>query len=339
MKTIGSTLLLFVLGLNLLFSQWRGYDVYRCGAKGIATGAAFTAVADDVSAVYFNPAGLIQTKKFSIFYTLDGQIKIITLLDTKMKLTYKVPALLGFVYPFEDKYHTTIAFAASSPFQRKIPLEFAVYKFAPVISSEIIRDLAVGFSPGLVYATYIGRSSSSDAWGFGYQFGLLYKLAKKSRLGLNYQSRIPVEWQGDITETFPDIITVGAATLLTEKLVGSFDLEYQNWKSAEYIENGLQLVPADNIKNGLFKTIHPHIGIMFLEEQTGAHIRTGFFTDSFIHADGSNETQFLWSFGVGAYAFSIVKIEAALVDSYIMHLFNDSNNRIETIQVTIEYQF
>ncbi len=331
--------LIFMLFLNnTLHTQWRGYDVYRCGAKGIATGAAFTAIADDVSAVYFNPAGIIQAEKFSIFYTLDAQIKILTLIDTTLKLTYKIPALIGFVYPLKNKYSTTIALATYSPFQRKIPYEFAVYKFAPVIASEILPNIAVGFSPALVYSTYIG-GSSADAWGYNFQFGVLYRLAKKTHIGLNYNSKITVKWNSYTKETFPDILTIGTAFLITRKLVGAFDLEYQNWKSIERIENGSQIAPVSQIKSGLFKTIHPHIGIMFLEEQTGAHMRTGLFTDSFIHSDGSNETQLLWSIGVGAYAFKIVKVEAALVDSYLMHLINKSNNKIETIQITVEYQF
>ncbi len=337
-------IILNLLLISALFSQWRGYDVYRCGAKGLAMGGAFTAVANDVSAIYFNPAGLIQMTNFSIFYTMDAQLKIHSLVRTirpELKITYKVPALVGFVYPLKNRYNTTTGFAIYSTFQRKIPYEFAAYKFAPLISTEIMRKLAVGVAPGLIYSTYIG-AAATGAWGFNLQLGILYKILQRFRVGLNYSSKIVLKWQQNKKETLPDIFTIGASFLITEKLIGDIDMEYQNWKSISYIINNEEIAPVSQIETGLFKTIHPHLGVMFLEEKTGAHMRTGIFTDSFIEYVQEKvlmQTQLLWSIGVGAYAFKIVKIEAVLVDSYLMHFINDSNNRIETIQITIEYRF
>lgn len=344
MKIIFIILLFFI---NTLHSEWRPYDVYRNGAKGIAIGGAFTAIADDVSAIYFNPAGLVHTKQCSIFYTMDSQIKLIQIIDPKLKLTYKVPALLGFVYPLKNSCNTVIGICANSPFQRKIPNEFAMYKFAPQIATEVTREITMGFNLGINYATY-SKSRSPDGWGFSYQLGILYHPIKEIHLGLNYQSKIKIDWGPhgiitDLKETFPDILTFGAAFLLTPKLVGAFDLEYQNWSAIKFKENGINTAPVNKIKKGFFKTIHPHIGIMFLEEQTGAHFRTGFYTDSFIDIDPNdgfkNKTQLLWTIGVGAYALKILKVEVALADSYLTHFINKDNNRIETIQITAEYRF
>lgn len=329
---------------SMLFAQWRGYDVYRCGAKGLAMGGAFTAVADDVSSIYFNPAGLIQMTDFSIFYTMDAQLKIHSLMRTirpELKITYKVPALVGFVYPLKDRFSTTTGFAIYSIFQRKIPYEFATYKFAPLFSTEIMRRLAIGVTPGLIYSTYIG-TGAKGAWGFNIQLGILYKILQDIRVGLNYSSKIILKWQENKKETLPDILTIGTSFLITGKLIGGIDIEYQNWKSVSYIVDNREVAPISQIETGLFKTVHPHIGVMFLEEKTGAHMRTGFFTDTFIEYVQNRvlmQTQLLWSIGLGAYAFEIVKIEAVLVDSYLMHFINNSNNKIETIQITVEYRF
>ena len=44
---------------------------YGFGAKSIAMGGAFTAVSDDYSAVFWNPAGLSQIKKMEFFAGLS----------------------------------------------------------------------------------------------------------------------------------------------------------------------------------------------------------------------------------------------------------------------------
>ncbi len=52
----------FVLSFLLIagFAFGNGFDIYEQGAKAVGMGSAFTAQADDPSAVFFNPAGLTQ---------------------------------------------------------------------------------------------------------------------------------------------------------------------------------------------------------------------------------------------------------------------------------------
>ena len=102
---------------------------------------------------------------------------------------------------------------------------------------------------------------------------------------------------------------------------------------------------------------------MFLEKGSGAHFRTGFYTDSYLqYTDGNliNQTQVLWTIGLGVSAFTetktvthtedakitktvyneILRIEASLTDSFLMYyIANDDNNKIETIQLSAEYKF
>ncbi|MDD5066649.1 MAG: hypothetical protein PHF84_06340 [bacterium] len=328
------------------YGEWRTYDVYRCGAKGLAAGGAFTAIADDVSAIYYNPAGLVQTKTFVIFYTFDSQIRIVNIIDPTLKLTYKVPALVGFVYPFKDSFNTVLAVSATSPYQRKIPNEFAVYKFAPSLAMQILPFLSLGLNVGLDYATY-SEANSPDGLGFDVQIGVLYTPSRIVHAGLNYNSRTTIDWGkygtiGNLEETFPDILRAGTAVLVSPKIIVSFDLEYQNWQSIRFVEDGTNKAPGKALEHGLFKTIHPHLGLMFLEESSGAHIRLGLYTDSFFQKDIDtfrNKTQLLWTIGLGAYAFKILKVEAGLADSLLGHLINKDNNRIETVQITVEYRF
>lgn len=111
-------LILIIIQSSILSAQWDGYDIYRCGAKGLGAGGAFTAVADDSSAVYYNPAGLVQMRTFTIFYTMDTQLQLAVLSPT-IKLTWKVPALLGFVVPTTNSYKTTFSLQLIALFKEK----------------------------------------------------------------------------------------------------------------------------------------------------------------------------------------------------------------------------
>lgn len=78
------------------------------GAKGIGMGGAFRAMADDNSAIFFNPAGLTQTKRYTVgtgytvvntgsenFHYLSGSI-----VDTK---TSPVGAGVAYIYKQKDR--------------------------------------------------------------------------------------------------------------------------------------------------------------------------------------------------------------------------------------------
>jgi len=340
--------IIIIILLTMLYSNlssaWRSYDIYRNGAKGIAMGGAFAGIADDVSAIYFNPAGLVHQKKFSLFYTMDSQILLINPIDPSIKLTYKVPALLGFVFPLNNKKLMVAGFAINSPFQRKIPDEFAVYNFSPVFSFLLLKNLALGIKIGFNYATYSG-TGTSNGYGYNYQVGMLYFYSKNLRIGLNYQGKNFIYWPHhgetfNVKENFPDILTIGTGYLLAKNAILSFDIEYQNWKGINYIEENKNTTPT--INNGLFKTIHPHLGFSFLEKNSGAHIRTGLYTDSFlqyVNQKVKNDTQILWTIGIGGEALKVIKVEASIADSYLLHFINKRNNQIETVQITVEYQF
>ncbi len=326
---------------KILYSSWRPYDFYKCGAKGLGTGGAFTGIADDVSAVYWNPAGLVQISKPTLFYNMDAQIRIVQIIDTTLKLTYKFPALLGFVYPL--RHNSTVGFSIDTPFQRKIPYKFYVYELSLLYSFPVMRHLYVGIKPSINYGTY-GSYSGATGWGWSYQIGILYFMSPKLHFGFNYHSKINIKWDNygeyiTLKETFPDFFTTGVAYQITRKVIMDLDIEYQHWKAISFVADNNDIAPTDNIETGLFKNIHPHLGFMFLEERSGAHLRTGLLTDYYIHDDGTGDTQLLWSIGVGAYAFKIIKFEVSLMDSFLMRLINSKNNRIETIQIAAEYRF
>src|SRR5206468_10696338 len=62
-KRAGSILPVLALGLALPGAVLAsGYSIYEQGARAMANAGAFTARADDPSALFFNPAGIVQLK-------------------------------------------------------------------------------------------------------------------------------------------------------------------------------------------------------------------------------------------------------------------------------------
>ena len=60
---LNSTALLFIGGLVLTQTAWgSAFFIGELGARAEGMGGAFTAVADDPSAIYFNPAGIAFVK-------------------------------------------------------------------------------------------------------------------------------------------------------------------------------------------------------------------------------------------------------------------------------------
>lgn len=117
-KTI-STLLFSMLVLTLtsgLFAN--GLNLNSVGSKASSMGTAFVGLADDWSAVFFNPAGLTQLKKpvFSAFVTdliptatYDFEFLGMTMADTKTKPTMYPSGALAYFRPISDKMVAGIA--------------------------------------------------------------------------------------------------------------------------------------------------------------------------------------------------------------------------------------
>lgn len=91
-------ILLFLFNWSNLFGQAKvgtaGAQFLKIGvsARGVAMGEAFTAVANDASAIYYNPAGLIQLEKTEI---------ILSHIDYPAGIAYE---FIGLAYPVPSAY-------------------------------------------------------------------------------------------------------------------------------------------------------------------------------------------------------------------------------------------
>ncbi len=269
--------ILAVLVLGLFVSLGIVKDVWAAGGlstsgqgeRAISMGGAFVAVADDGSAVYYNPAGLTQ---------IQGQSAELgaLLLETKIAYTNtsgtETSQRRGSVGPYlflsMDKLRPfTFGLGVYAPFVRDSDFgtssdpnfgdqsAFTMRKdYSPVISYQINPQLSVG--GGLIvgegkvkqrFPTGAGSAviicDEADGYGFGGIVGLLYKLKDNLKVGAVYRSRMDVRFEGQretifVVDTqqdskfnyhFPASAAIGIAYEPIDKLTLAFDVDWTDW--------------------------------------------------------------------------------------------------------------
>ena len=209
-----------------------GFRLPEAGVKAMGMGFAFTAQADDPSAIYFNPAGLTQLKgqnimvgvtyvrengnEFTGITPLTGGA---TVSETQKSLNFFIPNAyytrttnsgnvaygVGIFSPFglgqeyKDK-HTSI-------FRNQITkIDLQTIVVNPTIAFKVNEVLSVGGGIDYMYGrakleqtpvSLVGNLYDGELKGngdaWGYNFGLLLKPTENLRIGANYRSPFTLE--------------------------------------------------------------------------------------------------------------------------------------------------
>lgn len=229
----------FLILTSLLFSQnlfSNGLSLNSIGPRALGMGGAMVGLADDATAIYWNPAGLINQKGtyVGIFSTsvtpmpsykyeaagIDAEgiannyisPNLIAnwncLLTDKLKISLGayVPAGLGAEWDGEDLKN--LSNGQVFEWESKI----AVFNISPAISYSILPNLSVGAALNVYYGmfdlkraavttmqgqTVAGQyDESSDGLGYGFTLGLLYSPIKKLSIGATFRSKTGVQMSG-----------------------------------------------------------------------------------------------------------------------------------------------
>ena len=223
-----------------------GFQLNEHGARAMGMGGAFTAVADDPSAMYFNGAGLTQLNGWNFMAGTSfiapssefrGVYPDITSYKTKAQtfvipngyatygagdwavgLGFNVPFGLGTEWPTDwpgrylalktDVRTYTITGEGAYKVMDNLSLSAGVvFSFATVTITEKTPQTPF---PGDAFITLDGKDNSS----FGYNFGVLYKPISKLSFGASFHSQIKYNFTGTAT-------TVGAAQLASKLPAGA----------------------------------------------------------------------------------------------------------------------
>lgn len=205
-----------------------GFALYEAGARGSALAGAVVARADDLSAIFYNPAGLVQLPGFQVMggfsfiiprneiVTHSGGADIHTLMEswvspvphffTSYQLTNRVWLGLGLNSPFGlgVKYPDTWPGNANI-----IRATIETLNLNPTAAVKITDYLAAGGGLDLMYFNFnmtrmlplpfLGPQKfhlEGDTWGVGYNFGLHLKPRDDISLGISYRSQVRQKVEG-----------------------------------------------------------------------------------------------------------------------------------------------
>ncbi len=233
MRKTSFTVISFFLFTISIFAS--GFQINEHGTKAFSMGGAFAGLANDPSAIYFNPAGITQLMGTHIIggttlilpsTTFRGPSPDIT--EYKMESQLFTPVHLYASHQINDKLFLGFGLGNNYGLGTKweddwigkymaVDTEIRTFYFNFVASYEIIPELSVGFGYNLAYGDVIlGRSVNlspfsgnayleleGDAIASGFTAGILVKPTKAISLGLSYRSQATFEFEGNAVPEAP----------------------------------------------------------------------------------------------------------------------------------------
>lgn len=259
----------FLAGLSLasVNANASGFGIAAQDAAAGGMANAFTAVADNASATWYNPAATVFLEGGNNHYSLGAafafahfrhtntagvtdktadEVPVIPSAYAVRKLNDKMALSLGVNAPFgfANKWHdsaTTADIATKSEVQ---DINFN-FNFAYAFNEKL--SAAIGYDYGYMSATLDSTTTQIDATksedGHGFNIALMYKPNDEWSFGATYRSRIKATLYGgrfkipaysldvpvEADLTVPDMISLGTAWKINEKTLISLQGDYTNW--------------------------------------------------------------------------------------------------------------
>ena len=248
-----SVLLLTLFLSSGLFSN--GFNLNGSGSKAISMGGAFIGLADDYSAVFWNPAGLSQLKgsNFSVFGTFlmpkSTYKSNLYGIDATTESKLYPSGAMGYFKSISDKL--TIGLAAYVPsglgvkwngddfsvLTQGTSLEWesflAVVSISPVVSYKISEKFSIGATININYAMLdvknpgIGQYHEDlNGLCMGATIGALFKPCDKFSIGFTFRTPSKVTLDGDIEMKGAELYGVSGTT------EGERELTWPMWVGA-----------------------------------------------------------------------------------------------------------
>jgi len=205
-----------------------GFALYEAGARSSALGCAVVARADDLSAIFYNPAGLVQLPGFQVMGGLAfiiPRVEIVTQsggVDTRTLMDSRVAAVPHFFTSCQLTDRVWLGLGLNSPFGLGIrfndtwPGNANVIKAAiqtlnvnPTVAVKITDYLAAGCGLDVMYFNFTMKRQlplpflgpqnlhvGGDTWGVGFNLGLHLKPRDDISLGVSYRSQVRQEVEG-----------------------------------------------------------------------------------------------------------------------------------------------
>ncbi len=231
MKKLHTVAMMLVFLSSNYFAS--GFQINEQGSKAMAMGGAFTGLANDVSALYFNPAGITQLTGTNILggatlispsSSFRGPFPSIT--ETKLEKKIFNPIHFGVTHQVNEKLHIGLSVGNNYGLGTKwdenwvgrfmaVETEIRTFFFTGVASYKVSNVLSLGFGYSFAYGdVLIGKKANlspfdAEAYlelkgtgnGSGFTAGLLLTPSKAVSIGLSYRSEVRIDFTGDATPT------------------------------------------------------------------------------------------------------------------------------------------
>lgn len=233
LKKLTQSIIVLVLAANVSFAG--GFQINEHGAKAMAMAGAFTGLANDPSAIFFNGAGLTQLEGTQL---LAG----VTLISPAASFRGPSPAITE--YSVQDKIFHPINFYLTHQFDENwfvglginnpyglgtkwdddwvgrylaLDTEIRTFYFSPTVAYKVNENLSL--SVGFVFAYgdvkiiryanlfpfdgEIKVNLEGDGTSVGFNAGVLFKPSDFLQLGLSFRSNNTFNFEGEATSTGP----------------------------------------------------------------------------------------------------------------------------------------
>jgi long-chain fatty acid transport protein len=212
-----------------------GFQINEHGARAMALGGAFTGLANDPSAVYFNPAGLTQLKGTRFYFgttaispsatytsgtnsnARDYEMKGQLFTPINFYLTHKFGSKLAVGIGVNNQYGLGTKWNSDWPGRYlAVNTEVRTFFITPVIAYELFDGFSLSAGGAFVFGDVtIERKSpnpnptqqepmvamTGTANSFGFTAGLLYKLSDQFQVGVDYRSSVSLDFEGTVAST------------------------------------------------------------------------------------------------------------------------------------------
>ncbi|OYD14214.1 hypothetical protein CH333_08745 [candidate division WOR-3 bacterium JGI_Cruoil_03_44_89] len=266
--------LILLQGSATAYSNWSFYNRNDIGAKAIGMGGSFVGIADDPTAVYWNPAGLVQINKLTVLAAAEiseGEVFYTWERKTTPNLLYETshyfPSYIGFVIPTEktvwciSEYIPYDLYAIVRDMEETTPehpegtgnkfdtMDYTrfytttvsmAYKMNPYVSVGI--NLNYFFKrDGIITDYKKGKDRSyitESGHGFGGDIGILCK--PHENLGVGFVMKynlLPIKGiigGTKVEETLPLFIGAGISARVLPKILLNADINFTKWSGISF---------------------------------------------------------------------------------------------------------
>jgi long-chain fatty acid transport protein len=245
-----------------------GFNLNSNGAKSVSMGGAFVGLADDFSAVFWNPAGLIQMKETTLSFFVSDIIPSasyqltypgVFTIDTDAKAAHYFTGSIGFFKPLSEKVVVGIyAYVPSgtgiewegadlAPLTNGAAYNWKTYvgiiSVSPAIAFKLSDQLSLGATLNINYGLSklhkpgVGQYEEDlNAVALGATVGMLFKPSEKFSFGLTFRTPFKANLKGDAVMTGAPLLGLPGTDEATRQIT------FPMWAAA-----GIALKPTDKL--------------------------------------------------------------------------------------------